>query len=271
MNGRFIADHSLLYFDEIGLDYTSGLVCSGLASDVCCRDYDPLTAAGKNGSKPNGIGSWLYPDGSYVRLDCGDCTDAKSDPYLVHRTENSTILYRNELVSEYSSGIYRCQIPLNISTDEPLTQHVGIYKRRGGKTSGFTVIRFLGSVNFLVYYFADKRIGIENVQLNIAPTQPPIFSLHCITTGGPLSETYWEKDGVRIMSNSTFRISFIIEDYVNATYNHTLTVSGNHPGHYAFIAKNPFDSALLSGSKIVDENGMFEFLSKLRICSIKHE
>lgn len=131
LNGRTISNHELLYFDEIGYNQSSGLVCDGLASDICCVDNDPLEEGGKNGSEPNGIGSWISPDNMYVRHDCKGCMNVTVDTFQVHRTDNSTILYRNQNPTELVGGIYRCKIPLSMNTseEEPLIQYVGIFER----------------------------------------------------------------------------------------------------------------------------------------------
>lgn len=137
MNGKKIVDHDLVYFDEIGFNQSTGLVCDGLASDICCQDVDPIKGGGKNGSQPNGIGSWIAPDNTYIRRDCQGCVNVDMDTFQVHRTRNTTILYRNVNPMELERGIYRCQIPLSLSVNasdqEILTQHVGIYERGQGK------------------------------------------------------------------------------------------------------------------------------------------
>lgn len=125
-----------MYFDDIGFNQTHGVVCSGLASDVCCYNYSPLTPGGEDGSEANGVGSWVYPDGSYVRYNCSGCADVEEDNFQIVRTRNTTILYQNENTMEMMNGIYRCEIPLNISESQdfkPLVQYVGIYERGKGK------------------------------------------------------------------------------------------------------------------------------------------
>ena len=125
-----------MYFDEIGYNQSSGLICDGTASGICCEDYDSLPeGSGENGSQPNGIGSWITPDSTYVRYDCQGCVDVLNDTFQVYRTDNSTILYRNKNPKQRVEGIYRCEIPLstNITEEEPLVQYVGIFERGQGK------------------------------------------------------------------------------------------------------------------------------------------
>lgn len=141
LNGTPIVNHDLVYFDEIGFDPATGLICSGLASGICCEDYDPVSSGGIEGSEPNGIGSWVYPNGSYVRRNCTGCSNVESDPFQIFRTVNTTILYRNDPNNLPMAGIYRCKTPLNTSfegvVDNALIQFVGIYKRFKGKNKNY--------------------------------------------------------------------------------------------------------------------------------------
>jgi hypothetical protein len=124
-----------LYFDQIGYNQSTGLICDGIVSGICCGNYGILEEGGKNGSKPNGIGSWISPDNMYVRYKCKGCVNVTMDTFQVHRTENSTILYRNSDPKVLVDGIYRCEIPISndISGENSLTQYVGIFKRGEGK------------------------------------------------------------------------------------------------------------------------------------------
>lgn len=130
-------NHTLLYFDEIGYNQSSGLVCDGTASSICCEDYDPLLDNGgmSNGTQANGIGSWITPYNMYVQFECEGCVDVLMDTFQVYRTDNSTILYRNKNHKQHVKGIYRCEIPLstNVTKDETLVHYVGIFERGVGK------------------------------------------------------------------------------------------------------------------------------------------
>lgn len=129
-----VVNHDLVYFDEIGVSISTGLICNGIASDICCHDDDPVGDGGEDGSESNGLGSWVHPDGSYIRYDCNSCTGVEEDTFQVHRTESTTILYRNEdATMKLLSGIYKCDIPLNTSAEDVLTHSVGIYERGMGK------------------------------------------------------------------------------------------------------------------------------------------
>ena len=124
-------NHDLVYFEDIGTNDTAGIVCIGLISDTCCSDFeDPLTEKEKIGVEPNGNGSWIYPDGKFVRRECKSCVGITSDTFSVFRTDNATILYRNQNATQNISGIYRCEVPLAITI--PHTYYVGIVDKSKG-------------------------------------------------------------------------------------------------------------------------------------------
>ena len=125
LNGIPIKNHEFLYYDEIGFTQADGLVCDGIASNICCKNFEHFESGGRNG-----IGSWIAPDGTYI---CTDCVGAEMDPFQVHRTANATVLYRIKN-SMPQSGIYRCEIPLslNFTNNEPLIHYFGIYERGKG-------------------------------------------------------------------------------------------------------------------------------------------
>ena len=78
-------------------------------------------------------------------------------------------------------------------------------------------------------------------QLLLEPnTEPPVFTLTCVTTGGPPTNVTWTRDDTVIdyQCNDTFRFSRTVTDLGSATYNNTLTVTGNFPGCYTISAQN---------------------------------
>ena len=133
LNGSAVVNHQLVYFDEIGFEQLTGLICDGHASEICCHDDHSMSS---ERSLPNGIGSWLYPSGSYVQRACdNDCDSVQTDTFQLKRTPNTTSLYRNKRngVAGFMSGIYRCVVPLNLSDEsEVLIHYVGIYEEGQG-------------------------------------------------------------------------------------------------------------------------------------------
>ena len=82
---------------------------------------------------------------------------------------------------------------------------------------------------------------LEFQLLSLEPiTDPPTFTLTCVTTGGPPTTVVWTRDNTEIdyQSNSNFKFSRTVTNFVNSTYNNTLTVTGRHPGQYNMTAWN---------------------------------
>lgn len=106
---------------------------------------------------------------------------------------------------------------------------------------------------------------LKPIELTIVSTMPPLFHLKCATSGGSLTVVYWTRNkGDRLENNEIFEATFVIVDYVNATYYHTLTVTGNSPGIYTFFAQDPFvtdDVRLITDSHDVESKLCYGFKS----------
>ena len=76
-------------------------------------------------------------------------------------------------------------------------------------------------------------------QLDTDPaTDPPVFTLTCTSTGGPVSTVSWRRDGTILSDGSTYNITSQVTDTVTATYTHTLTVTGRLLGLYQCNVSN---------------------------------
>ena len=83
--------------------------------------------------------------------------------------------------------------------------------------------------------------NIEFQLLSLEPiTDPPTFTLTCVTTGGPPTTVTWTRNNTEIdyQRNSNFTFSQTVTNFVNSTYNNTLTVTGRYPGQYSMEALN---------------------------------
>ena len=84
----------------------------------------------------------------------------------------------------------------------------------------------------------------QNIEFQLLPlepiTDPPTFTLTCVTTGGPPTTVNWTRDNTEIdyQTNSTFIFSQTVTNFTTSTYNNTLTVTGRHPGQYNMTAWN---------------------------------
>ena len=64
--------------------------------------------------------------------------------------------------------------------------------------------------------------------------ESPQFTLTCISTGGPATTVTWTKNSVNAMGNAVT----VLDDAENATYTHTLTVTGRLGGLYQCSVSN---------------------------------
>ena len=84
----------------------------------------------------------------------------------------------------------------------------------------------------------------HDIEIQLLPlepiTDPPTFTLTCVTTGGPPTNVVWRRDNTEIdyQHNSNFTFSRTVTNLVTSTYNNTLTVTGRHPGRYNMTAWN---------------------------------
>ena len=67
----------------------------------------------------------------------------------------------------------------------------------------------------------------------------PTFTLTCTSTGGPVTTVTWMRDGEVLTENGNYNItSWMLLHPENATYTHTLTVSGRLVGEYECNVSN---------------------------------
>ena len=84
----------------------------------------------------------------------------------------------------------------------------------------------------------------QNIEFQLLPlepiTDPPTFTLTCITTGGPPTTVTWTRDNIEIdyESDNNFIFSRTVTNFTTSTYNNTLTVTGRYPGQYRMRAWN---------------------------------
>ena len=76
---------------------------------------------------------------------------------------------------------------------------------------------------------------------------PPVFTLTCITTGGPATTVTWTRDGAAATGNT----SQTVMDQLNIIYHNTLTVTGREPGNYQCSVTNDRTAQPATASLIV--------------------
>ena len=67
---------------------------------------------------------------------------------------------------------------------------------------------------------------------------PPVFTLTCVSTGGPATTVAWIRDGATVSTDANHVFTKTVTDQLTATYNNTLTVTGREPGSYTCSVAN---------------------------------
>ena len=63
-------------------------------------------------------------------------------------------------------------------------------------------------------------------------TDPPVFTLACTSTGGPVTTVFWRRDGTMLSDDNTYSITSEVTDGTTSTYTHTVRVTGRLLGEY---------------------------------------
>ena len=66
----------------------------------------------------------------------------------------------------------------------------------------------------------------------------PIFTLTCITTGGPASAVLWKRNGLGLANGSDYSMTQTIVNSSEATYKNSLRVSKRWLGNYSISVCN---------------------------------
>ena len=62
--------------------------------------------------------------------------------------------------------------------------------------------------------------------------EPPMFTLTCVSTGGPPMTVTWTRDGAAVSYDANHVFSETITNQFVANYSNVLTVTGREPGNY---------------------------------------
>ena len=105
-----------------GYDIGAELPCI-TANHQCCTLDPHLSEQAQLGQAPSGVGSWRYPNGSYVRLALA------GDSYGITRQQGRVNLHRQRSLT--TEGLWRCEVPMT-GTDYNEIIHVGLYSQDRG-------------------------------------------------------------------------------------------------------------------------------------------
>ena len=84
-----------------------------------------------------------------------------------------------------------------------------------------------------------------------ASADPPVFTLTCVSTGGPATIVTWTRDGNNVPYDATHELTQTVTDQFNIVYSNVLTVTGSESGIYTCSVTNdrtasPLQSAPLT-------------------------
>ena len=98
--------------------------------------------------------------------------------------------------------------------------------------------------HFATLYFFVKKLNFPGAVEITGPLQfslqttltadPPVFTLTCVSTGGPATTVTWTRDGAAMTGITSQNVT----NLMTATYHNTLTVTGREPGNYTCSVTN---------------------------------
>lgn len=126
-NSFIIPDHGMIVVDDLAI----GEELSCIAISQCCSLFPRLSEDARVGLSPSGIGSWLYPNGSYVLPTISD------NSYGIVRHHGKVNLHRQG--SHTAEGIWRCVVPGSHGSLD--MAHIGVYSVGQGTYFGIKILR----------------------------------------------------------------------------------------------------------------------------------
>ena len=152
----------------------------------------------------------------------------------------------NLVTYNQNAGLYQSESQDNIQLHRNVQQGIdrllqGLYSCIIRDISGFEVMLYVG------LYSNDSSSGNLQVEGEFRLLTPhnvsiPIFLLICTSTGGPVSNVSWTRNGISVPQQK-FNESFTRQDHIlvnrtSASYRHTLKVVGRFVGDYQCRVQN---------------------------------
>ena len=206
LNGEIIPNHGYVTIDDIGSTDDTALLCH-------------TNRPANNG---NSEGNWIAP--TTIRVHGTDVPGFRRNraPMVVR-------LLRNTATGTPPEGIYCCLIKDDTLTVR--TAHVGVYNSGRGMCIDDNV-----SCNKVVIIIITGNVSLSGaMRFTLDKYSDMIFTLSCISTGGPPTTVTWTRDSVTITERKTE------SEMLNATtarYKHSLTLTGRLEGLYECIVTN---------------------------------
>ena len=79
---------------------------------------------------------------------------------------------------------------------------------------------------------------LEFILTSALTADPPVFTLTCVSTGGPATTVTLTRDGNNMPYDATHVLTQTVTDQLSITYSNVLTVTGSESGSYQCSVTN---------------------------------
>ena len=103
------------------------------------------------------------------------------------------------------------------------------------------IFSFLLSVTGHIPYPSGVVTLIDLLQFSLTSavtTDPPVFALTCVSTGGPATTVTWTRNGNNVSYDATHVLTQTVTDQLSITYSNVLIVTKREPGSYQCSVTN---------------------------------
>ena len=90
---------------------------------------------------------------------------------------------------------------------------------------------------FCVAYSSGAVTSVDPLQLSLT-ADPSVFTLTCVSTGGPATTVTWTRDGSNVPYDATHVLTQTVTNQFNVVYSNVLTVTGSESGIYTCSVTN---------------------------------
>ena len=105
-------------------------------------------------------------------------------------------------------------------------------------------------IYILCFYAARAHLFIhEPLQFELLSVRPPVFRLTVTTRGGPPTIAQWAAPFSDPITDDNTTLELL--DGLYGFFQHNLTLTGNTPGFYNFVADNPQNPSQVSDSIVL--------------------
>ena len=90
---------------------------------------------------------------------------------------------------------------------------------------------------FVILCSSGAVTSVDPLQFSLT-ADPSVFTLTCVSTGGPATTVTWTRDGNNVSYDDNHVLTQTVTDQFNVTYSNVLTVTGSESGNYTCSVTN---------------------------------